>query len=122
MQANARIGEAKALYFPNISLTGSYGSTSQQLSDLFTGPAKVWQGLVAFSVPIFDAGRIGATVDLAQARQRSCDTSKPYWPSCVWWPLHSALSTPPKSAICTACRATWMCWTRNASCSMRSCR
>jgi multidrug efflux system outer membrane protein len=70
VQANARIGEAKALYFPSISLTGSYGSTSQQLSDLFSGPAKVWQGLVAFSVPIFDAGRIGATVDLAQARQQ----------------------------------------------------
>ncbi len=69
VQANARIGEARALYFPRIALTGSYGYSSKSLSDLFSGPARVWQGAAGFTVPIFDAGRIGATVDLAKAQQ-----------------------------------------------------
>ena len=69
IQANARIGEARALYFPRIALTGDFGYASQSLSDLFTGPARVWQGAAGFTVPIFDAGRISSTVDLAKARQ-----------------------------------------------------
>ena len=68
--ANARIGEARALYFPRIALTGSYGYASKSLSDLFTGPARVWAGAAGFAVPIFDAGRISSTVDLAQAQQQ----------------------------------------------------
>lgn len=70
VQANARIGEAKALYFPSISLTGSYGNASQSLSDLFTGPARAWQGAVGLTMPIFDAGRIASTVDFTTARQQ----------------------------------------------------
>jgi multidrug efflux system outer membrane protein len=70
VQANAQIGEARALYFPRIALTGDYGYASKSLSDLFSGPARVWQGAAGFAVPIFDAGRIDATVDLTQARQR----------------------------------------------------
>ena len=69
VQANARIGEARALYFPRIALTGSYGYSSKSLSDLFSGPARVWQGAAGFTVPIFDAGRISSTVDLAKAQQ-----------------------------------------------------
>ncbi len=69
VEANARIGEARALYFPRIALTGDYGYASKSLSDLFTGPARVWQGAAGFTVPIFDAGRISATVDLAHAQQ-----------------------------------------------------
>ncbi len=37
--ANARVAVARAAYFPRISLTGSLGSESVALSDLFTGPA-----------------------------------------------------------------------------------
>lgn len=70
VEANARIGEARALYFPRIALTGSFGYASQSLSDLFTGPARVWTGAAGFTVPIFDAGRISSLVDLAQARQQ----------------------------------------------------
>ncbi len=70
VQANAQIGEARALYFPRITLTGDFGYASKSLSDLFTGPARIWQGAAGFTVPIFDAGRIDSTVDLAQAKQR----------------------------------------------------
>jgi multidrug efflux system outer membrane protein len=40
--ANAQIGAARALYFPTISLTGYFGAASSELSNLFNGPARVW--------------------------------------------------------------------------------
>ena len=68
--ANARIGVAKAAYFPAISLTGVYGSESMALSNLFTGPAGIWSAALGLSMPIFDAGRTGARVDQATAGQK----------------------------------------------------
>ena len=68
--ANARIGVAKAAYFPAISLTGVYGSESMALSNLFTGPAGIWSAALGLSMPIFDAGRTGARVDQASAGQK----------------------------------------------------
>ena len=65
--ANARIGVAKSLYFPTISLTGAFGTVSTDLSDLFTGPSKVWNFGVPLTVPIFTAGRIGGQVKGAEA-------------------------------------------------------
>jgi multidrug efflux system outer membrane protein len=67
--ANARIGEAKAAFFPQIQLTGSYGVTSFALNQLFTGPARTWQFGPTISVPVFDAGRLSAQLDLAEARR-----------------------------------------------------
>ncbi len=68
--ANARIGVAKAAYFPAISLTGVYGSESMALSNLFTGSAGIWSAALGLSMPIFDAGRTGARVDQATAGQK----------------------------------------------------
>jgi outer membrane protein, multidrug efflux system len=68
--ANARIGVAKAAYFPTISLTGLYGSESQALSNLFTGNAGIWSAALGLSMPIFDAGRTSARVDQASASQK----------------------------------------------------
>ena len=65
--ANARIGAAKALYFPTISLTGSYGVESTDLSKLFTGPAKMWAYAVPVTVPVFTAGAIAGQVRAAEA-------------------------------------------------------
>jgi multidrug efflux system outer membrane protein len=67
--ANARIGEAKAAFFPQIRLTGLYGVESADLSMLFTGPARVWSLGPSISVPIFDFGRNQARLDFAQARR-----------------------------------------------------
>jgi outer membrane protein, multidrug efflux system len=66
--ANARIGEAKALLFPNIRITGASGWESAALKSLFTGPASFWD-LVAPGItqPIFQAGRLRAGVRVAEA-------------------------------------------------------
>ncbi len=68
--ANANIGVAKAAYYPAISLTGFFGVASTDLSDLFTGPAKVWGYSVPVSAPLFTAGKIAGNVQAAEAIQR----------------------------------------------------
>lgn len=68
--ANARIGAAKALYFPTISLTGTFGSASSDLSSLFSGPNLLWNYAGKIVGPIFTAGAISGTVDQAEARQK----------------------------------------------------
>ena len=68
--ANARIGVAKAAYYPTISLTGFFGSASTDLSKLFTGPAQVWSYSAPITMPIFTAGKIAGDVQASEAIQR----------------------------------------------------
>lgn len=68
-----RISEARAQYFPSLILTGSFGSESSSLSDLFTSPARVWSIAANLLQPIFNAGRIGAQVDAATARRQQAE-------------------------------------------------
>src|SRR2546425_1707496 len=68
--ANARIGVAKAEYFPKITLTGMLGVESVSLSDLFTGGSRVWSIGPTMTVPLFTAGRISNTVKGFEARQQ----------------------------------------------------
>jgi len=68
--ANARIGVAKAAFFPQVSLTGFFGVESVALSDLFTGPSRIWQFGPTVTVPIFNAGRNRANRALVEAQQR----------------------------------------------------
>ena len=67
--ANAIIGVAKAAYFPRISLTGFLGGQSDALSNLFSGPARIWQFAPQVTQPIFNAGRLRSNVRLATAQQ-----------------------------------------------------
>jgi multidrug efflux system outer membrane protein len=68
--ANALIGAARAQYFPTISLTGLFGSLSNEFSGLFKGPAKAWSYAVAATMPIFTGGGIAGQVQVAEARQQ----------------------------------------------------
>jgi len=70
--ANAQIGVAKALYFPQISLSGFVGGQSRALSELFTAPARDWFGgpSAALLLPIFNASQIRAGVRLSEAQKR----------------------------------------------------
>src|SRR5213594_1022418 len=70
VSANARIGVAKAEYFPKITLTGVLGVESVSLSDLFTGGSRFWSIGPAMTVPLFTAGRIKNTVKGFEARQQ----------------------------------------------------
>ena len=69
--ANAEIGVAKAAYFPRLSLSGSLGGQSTQLSSLFSGPSSAWSFVPQVTQPIFTAGRIKSTVRLAKAQRDS---------------------------------------------------
>src|SRR5438309_4801929 len=68
--ANARIGVARAAFFPSISLTASGGAQSAALSDLFKGPAGMWSFIGSLTQPIFAGGRISSGVKLAEAQQK----------------------------------------------------
>jgi len=69
ISANANIGVARSLYFPNISLTGVFGFASNDLSDLFKGPARTWSWSVPVTMPIFTAGSIEGQIKSAEAQQ-----------------------------------------------------
>ena len=67
--ANARIGVAKAAYFPQITLTATAGYQSTALTSLFTGPAGFWNFGGQLLQPIFEGGRIRSNVRLTKAQQ-----------------------------------------------------
>ncbi|WP_374419778.1 efflux transporter outer membrane subunit [Chromobacterium sp.] len=68
--ANARIGVARAAYFPSISLSGALGSQSLSLDTLFTGPTRTWSFVGNLAAPVFNFGQTGYAVDAANARQK----------------------------------------------------
>lgn len=68
---NADIGAARAAFFPRISLTGSFGAASAQMSGLFDGGSRSWSFMPQLSLPLFDAGRNRAGLSLAEARKDS---------------------------------------------------
>lgn len=68
--SNARIGEAKALLYPSIALTGSYGWESTEIDDLFESPSRAWSISANLLQPIFNAGRNRSRVEVAESLQR----------------------------------------------------
>jgi multidrug efflux system outer membrane protein len=66
--ANADIGAAKALFYPTISLTGSVGTVSGDLSNLLKGDSVIWSFGAGLFQPLFNAGRIRGNYDAARAR------------------------------------------------------
>jgi len=68
--ANANIGVARAAFFPTISLTGSAGFSSSQLSSLFKAGSREWSFAPQVSVPIFTGGKNRAQLESARAGER----------------------------------------------------
>lgn len=68
VSANADIGQAKAAFYPQVTLTGFYGYQTVALSDLFTSPARNWQFGPAVTMPLFTGGRLRGNLKLAEAR------------------------------------------------------
>ncbi|WP_307728974.1 efflux transporter outer membrane subunit [Massilia sp. IC2-477] len=67
--ANANIGAARANFFPRISLTGSVGSASTELSGLFKSGSYGWTFAPQAILPIFDYGRNTAVLGSARAQR-----------------------------------------------------
>ena len=65
--ARARVGVAKANYFPKVMLGSRVGLATAETSDYFDGDSKEWSIGLSFSVPLFSGGQRKATVDSAKA-------------------------------------------------------
>lgn len=68
LAAQARVGVAQAAWFPSLTLTGSAGHASPELSDLFQWSARAWTVNALLSLPLWDGGRRQAQVQGAEAR------------------------------------------------------
>ena len=70
IQANANIGVARAQYFPQLSLTGTGGTSGSQLKGLVNPVNVYYYAAGNLTQPIFDAGKIRANYRLAQATDK----------------------------------------------------
>jgi outer membrane protein, multidrug efflux system len=67
--ANANIGAARAAFFPQVTLTGNYGTASAELDDLFTSGTHAWSIAPNIVLPIFDGGRLRSNLELSKTRR-----------------------------------------------------
>jgi NodT family efflux transporter outer membrane factor (OMF) lipoprotein len=65
--ANARVGVAKAEYFPKVTIAGNVGASALDAGKLARAGARLWSVGPQISVPIFEGGRIQAGVLEAEA-------------------------------------------------------
>jgi len=68
--ANARIGAAKALYYPTISLTAVLGAASPELTKLFSAGTGFWSLAGPIAMPLLNFGRIKGLVKSTEAVQQ----------------------------------------------------
>lgn len=70
--ANANIGAARAAFFPTISLTGSAGTASASLDDLFSSGSGAWNFMprITLPIPIFGGSALRANLDRAEVQKR----------------------------------------------------
>ncbi len=68
MAANAEIGVARSAWFPEVSLSASGGYRGTQWGGLLSAPNQVWSLGPSIALNLFDAGRIRAQVEQAEAR------------------------------------------------------
>ena len=65
--ASARIGEAKAAFFPTLALTGEYGYQSRALNNLISSKSITWGINPQLYVPLFDGGKRRGQLQAARA-------------------------------------------------------
>src|SRR5207244_5396428 len=68
LASQARVGVAKAAWFPDVSLTATGGYASPELGDLFKWSARAWGVGALLSLPLFDGGRRDAGIQGANAQ------------------------------------------------------
>lgn len=67
--ANANIGEARAAFFPKITLTSALGTVSPAMAGIFNGPAGTASVAPAAAWPLFNAGKLWANLKAVKARR-----------------------------------------------------
>lgn len=70
--ANANIGAARAAFLPAISLTGTAGTASASLDDLFSSRSGAWSFIprITLPIPIFGGSALRADLDRAEVQKR----------------------------------------------------
>jgi len=68
--ASARIGVARAQFFPQVSITGIGGTATSQFDKLFNTDSRFWFGAVSISQPLFNGGKLQNNLRLAEETQR----------------------------------------------------
>jgi len=68
LAANANVGAARAAFFPSITLTGGAGTASSTFSGLFAGGSATWSFAPQINVPIFSAGVLQGSLDVAKVQ------------------------------------------------------
>ena len=66
--ANANIGAAKALFFPNFSLTAALGSATRDLANIADSRAAIWSAAGGILQPVFQGWRIFWNYEATKAR------------------------------------------------------
>lgn len=69
VSANANVGVAKAAFFPQFALTGTFGAQSTSISSFLQGPATFWSIGGQVLQPLFQGGRIRSNYNLAWAQR-----------------------------------------------------
>lgn len=78
--ATAKIGVAEAELYPTLTLSGSLGFSSTTSGTLLEAASRTWSWGPALSLPLFDAGRRRADIQIRQAR---VDQAEAAWRSAV---------------------------------------
>jgi len=68
-QATARIGQATAAQYPSVSLTGDISTSAARLGDLGRNSSISWSFGPTLSVPLFNAGKLRAAVQVTEAQR-----------------------------------------------------
>jgi len=68
--ANARIGVARAQFFPQVSITGMGGTATSQFDKLFDTDSRFWFGAISVTQPLFTGGKLKNNLHLAEEKQK----------------------------------------------------
>ena len=96
--AHFQVGEARAAFFPSISLTGSFGVSSTELDGLFSGPAETWTFGGGISLPLLTFGKNMGGVRQAEAAVRAAAASYELTVQQAFRDIRSALAAQKNTA------------------------
>lgn len=71
--ASARIGVARAAFFPSVSLTAAGGLASNRLGDVTSSQSQIWSIGPSVHLPVFEGGRNRSNLEAAEAAYRGAE-------------------------------------------------